>query len=477
MIDQGSVARLRPFATPGASVPVRRWVAACAAGEAVGIAVAALAVGSVADGAGPGAALRAAVLAGIAEGASLGWCQWRELRQAVPRLGAAAWVGATVGVAILAWVGASLPPTGAGTGSAPPLLLVLPFAALLGAAFGAVLGTAQSLALIGCVRHPGRWVGANAGAWSVAMAVIYLGASAPDESLAWPALLALGAVTGLVAGAAVGGITGIALPRLDDGRRLSLLRHIGNAVAVALLRSPFHAVLGPTIVLTVTGRRSGRRFTFPVVHAADGDRMVVVAGHGATKTWWKNLRPAAEVRVTVGGRQRVGTARALPGGDPARADAVRLYRETFPRARLSAADPVVVIALWPRGQWVVKLEAARRWPNGGDVGEGGDGADGGYAGDAGDRGGEVRWLLDVLPGAQPVTVPTRDRYALRMRSSAAGASEALTHALARWQAAVEAAGDRPRLIRAEVLTTEEFERERLLAYEDKAPDGEAYTSR
>ncbi|MFV2073875.1 MAG: nitroreductase/quinone reductase family protein, partial [Thermoanaerobaculales bacterium] len=58
----------------------------------------------------------------------------------------------------------------------------------------------------------------------------------------------------------------------------------------------------PVLLLTTTGRKSGRRRTTPLVYLEDGDNMVLVASNGGNQrhpVWWLNLErnPEAEVRV------------------------------------------------------------------------------------------------------------------------------------------------------------------------------------
>jgi deazaflavin-dependent oxidoreductase (nitroreductase family) len=62
-----------------------------------------------------------------------------------------------------------------------------------------------------------------------------------------------------------------------------------NPIVIGLLRSPLH-LLGDqhTIILTVTGRKSGKRYTFPVSYLRDGDTLVVMTHR--ERTWWKNLQ-------------------------------------------------------------------------------------------------------------------------------------------------------------------------------------------
>ncbi len=76
----------------------------------------------------------------------------------------------------------------------------------------------------------------------------------------------------------------------------------------------------PVLLLTTTGRRSGRRRTAPVCYLADGESLIVIgsnAGNDRTPAWALNLKadPAAEVEI---GRRRVPVrARATEGTERA----------------------------------------------------------------------------------------------------------------------------------------------------------------
>jgi len=58
----------------------------------------------------------------------------------------------------------------------------------------------------------------------------------------------------------------------------------------------------PILLLTTTGRKSGRKRTTPLVYLPDGENVVVIASNGGSDRhpeWWLNLRsePTAEVQV------------------------------------------------------------------------------------------------------------------------------------------------------------------------------------
>lgn len=94
-----------------------RWTLNCAAGEILGIAVAAGLAGGVLMRLGEPQSwvervgfLLLMLGAGALEGYAVGWFQWRVLRErfAVPK---ADWIGATVSVAVLSWLLGMLPST------------------------------------------------------------------------------------------------------------------------------------------------------------------------------------------------------------------------------------------------------------------------------------------------------------------------------------------------------------------------------
>ena len=109
----------------------------------------------------------------------------------------------------------------AGTPGREPTLAVFVGGAVgLGAGMGAVLGAAQAWVLRPQVPHPWRWVTANMVAWAVAMPIIFAGANLPGADWPLPAVAASGTITGLMAGAALGLVSGAAAP--VSGRRSGL---------------------------------------------------------------------------------------------------------------------------------------------------------------------------------------------------------------------------------------------------------------
>jgi deazaflavin-dependent oxidoreductase (nitroreductase family) len=91
-----------------------------------------------------------------------------------------------------------------------------------------------------------------------------------------------------------------------------------NPLITGLLRTPvLHWLLSPGILLiTVTGRRSGRRYTIPVGYRLQGDDVTVMVSEARKKQWWRNYREPAAVELRLRGRARRGTAEVVAPASP-----------------------------------------------------------------------------------------------------------------------------------------------------------------
>ena len=72
----------------------------------------------------------------------------------------------------------------------------------------------------------------------------------------------------------------------------------------------------PTLLLSVTGRKSGKTYSTPLVYFEDSGSFVVVGSDGAARRdpqWWKNLEadPMCDVRV---GRRKTAAQASLATG-------------------------------------------------------------------------------------------------------------------------------------------------------------------
>jgi deazaflavin-dependent oxidoreductase (nitroreductase family) len=80
---------------------------------------------------------------------------------------------------------------------------------------------------------------------------------------------------------------------------------IVNDVMKFVLRSPVHGAVSKSVLLiTFTGRKSGKTYTTPVSYSQHDDQVYVFT-HAA---WWKNLRNSAPVTLRIRGRELQGLA-------------------------------------------------------------------------------------------------------------------------------------------------------------------------
>ena len=98
----------------------------------------------------------------------------------------------------------------------------------------------------------------------------------------------------------------------DWKRRLTtaLARRVVNPIA----RKAIDLGIAPPgyALVETTGRRTGLPRRTPVGNGLDGDTFWIVAEHGRSAAYVRNIQANPQVRVKVGGRWRSGTAVPLP---------------------------------------------------------------------------------------------------------------------------------------------------------------------
>ena len=88
-----------------------------------------------------------------------------------------------------------------------------------------------------------------------------------------------------------------------------------NPLISWILRSPLHFLLSPGLMLiTVTGRRSGRRYTIPVGYQRDAEGLVVMVSYARRKQWWRNYREPGPMTLRLRGRRVLARAQLVPPG-------------------------------------------------------------------------------------------------------------------------------------------------------------------
>jgi F420H(2)-dependent quinone reductase len=66
-------------------------------------------------------------------------------------------------------------------------------------------------------------------------------------------------------------------------------------------------VNSPVLLLTTTGRRTGRKRTVPLLYLRDGPNIVLVASNGGAvqhPAWWLNLRQTPDAWIQIKARQQ-----------------------------------------------------------------------------------------------------------------------------------------------------------------------------
>ena len=90
----------------------------------------------------------------------------------------------------------------------------------------------------------------------------------------------------------------------------AFINNLGNSLIPRLLGSPLHfLVSGHVMLVTFTGRKSGKVYTTPVEYCRDNERVVFFTQRG--RVWWKNLQDGASVTVRIAGRDLTGRAQAI----------------------------------------------------------------------------------------------------------------------------------------------------------------------
>jgi F420H(2)-dependent quinone reductase len=93
------------------------------------------------------------------------------------------------------------------------------------------------------------------------------------------------------------------------------------------------------MLITLTGRTSGKIYTIPVNYVREGDKLIVLSQ--ADRTWWKNLRGGAPVVVRVQGENCKGTGETFEGPEAVTEGLLMLLQrvqalQTYSRIKLTA---------------------------------------------------------------------------------------------------------------------------------------------
>jgi deazaflavin-dependent oxidoreductase (nitroreductase family) len=105
-------------------------------------------------------------------------------------------------------------------------------------------------------------------------------------------------------------------------------QNFGNRVVAAILRSPFHPLLGPDFALIeFAGRKSGRPYAVPV-NAFAAERGYLIISR-RDRTWWRNLRDRPDAVLRHRGKARSVRAQVIEDAG-AVAERLRLHLRLRP---------------------------------------------------------------------------------------------------------------------------------------------------
>ncbi len=100
-----------------------------------------------------------------------------------------------------------------------------------------------------------------------------------------------------------------------------------NSAMKFVLRSPAHGMVSKTVLLiTFTGRKSGKTFTTPVSYSQTGDQVTIFTH----STWWKNLGSDKPVTLRIRGRDLQGFAEPVAGDQQAIAAGLAAHLRQVP---------------------------------------------------------------------------------------------------------------------------------------------------
>jgi deazaflavin-dependent oxidoreductase (nitroreductase family) len=100
-----------------------------------------------------------------------------------------------------------------------------------------------------------------------------------------------------------------------------------NVIMKGLLESPLHPLLSRSMmVVYYTGRKSGQAYSLPIAYVQEGQTLWTVSYQ--ERTWWRNLRGGAAVKLRWRGQVLAGQGEVIEGeGVQA---ALRHYLELVP---------------------------------------------------------------------------------------------------------------------------------------------------
>lgn len=130
-------------------------------------------------------------------------------------------------------------------------------------------------------------------------------------------------------------------------RWLKFLIKLQNPLMRWLLRSPLHGLVSKRyLILSVTGRKSGKTYHVPVQYAQKGENLLIITS--AQYVWWRNLQGGASVGVQLRGKLYAAQAEAFREAARVAEVAQQLYPQlSAERVAQFVADKVLVRVTLP----------------------------------------------------------------------------------------------------------------------------------
>ncbi len=83
-----------------------------------------------------------------------------------------------------------------------------------------------------------------------------------------------------------------------------------NPFVKFMLHSPLHGVMSrSTMLITYTGRKSGKQYTLPIGYLCQGDTLTTISSR--VRVWWRNLYGGASVALLLQGKRLKATAEVV----------------------------------------------------------------------------------------------------------------------------------------------------------------------
>jgi deazaflavin-dependent oxidoreductase (nitroreductase family) len=102
-----------------------------------------------------------------------------------------------------------------------------------------------------------------------------------------------------------------------------------NPMMRGLLKSPFHSIISKnTMLMTYTGRKSGKTYTTPMNYLALNGALYTTSYRD--RVWWRNLRGGADVTLSLRGEKVPARAETIEDQSDV-ADALQQYLKTAPQ--------------------------------------------------------------------------------------------------------------------------------------------------